>query len=194
MELEFDKAKWSMDMDGAWFSVRIEAPRLVTAWIEGMKDKTYIAKLSEKRQKRSLDSNAYYWVLAGELARVMDKTPEDIYMKHIKGLGNYTVYGMQAEAVPMFDKLWTSGHLGRFIETRAAKAPGIVNVLAYYGSSDFDGQQMRRLIDHAVQDCQALGIETRPPEEVESLLAQWDAQADKRNEHSAKGKGDRVGA
>lgn len=195
MELEFDKAKWTVDMDGAWFSVRIDAPRLVTAWIEGMQDsKTYVAKLAEKHKRRSVDANAYYWVLCGALARALDREPEEIYRHHIRGLGNYAVYGMQEEAVEMFSRLWVSGHLGRMIETKAAKTPGIVNVLAYYGSSDFDGQQMRRLIDHAVQDCQALGIETRPPEEVESLLAQWDAQSDKRDKHSAKGQGDCMGA
>lgn len=182
-------------MDGAWLSVRIQSPKQVTAWIEGMQDgKTYVAKLAEQRKKRSVDANAYYWVLCGALARALDKEPEEIYRHHIKGLGNYAVYGMQEEAVEMFSRLWVSGHLGRMIETKAAKTPGIVNVLAYYGSSDFDGAQMRRLIDHCIQDCRALGIETRTPEEVESLLAQWDERSDTSDKHPAAGERDGLGA
>lgn len=194
MELEFRKAKWSVDADGAWLCIGIQSPREVTAWIEEMKDKPYTAKLGEKRQKRSLDANAYYWVLAGLLGRKMDLEPEEVYLRHIRGLGNYEVYGMPENAVPMFHRLWVSGHLGRMIETRAAKTPGIVNVLAYYGSSDFDTKQMSRLIDHAVQDCTALGIETRTPEEVESLLAQWDAKTDQGDQHPPEGEGGRLGA
>ena len=101
---------------------------------------------------------------------------------------------MPENAVPMFRRLWVSGHLGRMIETKAAKTPGIVNVLAYYGSSDFDTKQMSRLIDHAVQDCTALGIETRTQEEVESLLAQWDERSNTSDKHPEAGEGGRLGA
>lgn len=187
MELEFKKAKWSIDADGAWLCLGIKSPREVTPFIEEMKtDKPYVAKITEKRKKRSLDANAYYWLLTGMIARKVDSEPEEVYLRHVRGLGNYEVYGMLEEAVPMFAQLWVSNHLGRFIETRAAKKQGIVNVLAYYGSSDFDTVQMSRLIDHAVQDCVALGIETRSPEEVESLLAQWGEKTDKGDQYSAK--------
>ena len=44
----------------------------------------------------------------------------------------------------------------------------------YYGSSDFDTRQMSMLIDHLVQDARVLGIETRPEEEIKSLLEAWE--------------------
>ena len=33
---------------------------------------------------------------------------------------------------------------------------------------------MTRLIDGVVQDCKAYGIETKTPEEINSLLEKWD--------------------
>lgn len=33
---------------------------------------------------------------------------------------------------------------------------------------------MSRLIDNLVQDCKAVGIETKPQAEIDSLLRQWD--------------------
>ena len=150
-------------------------------------DKVYTMSIAQKRKKRSLDANGYYWALCGEIARAAEVEPEEVYRRHIHGLGNYAVYGMPEEAVPMFRRLWCSGHLGRLIETRGSKLPGVVNVLAYYGSSDFDVSQMARLIDHAVQDCRAMGLETRPREEVESLLAQWDEKRDGKDGHPKEG-------
>ena len=58
--------------------------------------------------------------------------------------------------------------------------PGCVTVLAYYGSSDFDKEQMSRLIDNIVQDCRAVGIETLPPDKLAGMMEAWgNAKADK---------------
>ena len=101
-------------------------------------------------------------------------TPDEIYQRHIKDLGNFEIYCVQDKAVDGFKRLWCSNHLGRAVETRESKIPGCTTVLAYYGSSDFDSKQMSRLIDNCIQDCTAVGVETRPQEEIDSLLEAWD--------------------
>ena len=53
------------------------------------------------------------------------------------------------------------------------KTPGYVNVMTYYGSSVYDSAQMARLIDHIIQDCKAMGIETLPPDELVRLKEDW---------------------
>ena len=125
------------------------------------------------RKRRSLDANAYYWSLCGELADALHMTPQELYLRHIRDLGNYEVYCMQTKAVDDFKRLWCSDHLGRQVETRESKIEGCTTVLAYYGSSDFDTRQMSRLIDNCIQDCIAAGIETRPQEEIQALLEAW---------------------
>ena len=140
--------------------------------------KTYELTIKRKRQKRSLNANAYYWELVGKLANALMIRPQEIYKAHISGLGTYYTIEMPEEAVPRFAKDWNSAHYGRFIDTREARSPGQIIVLAYYGSSDFNAKEMSALIDQAIQDCHAMGIETRPQEEVDALLAQWDAQTD----------------
>lgn len=47
-------------------------------------------------------------------------------------------------------------------------------VNAYYGSSSYNSKQMSRLIENLVQDCQAVGIETKSVEEINSLLKEVD--------------------
>ena len=48
-----------------------------------------------------------------------------------------------------------------------------VVVRCYYGSSKYSRKQMGRLIDNLVQECETLGIEHRPPDEIEKLKSLW---------------------
>ena len=173
MEFDFTKAGIAPLTEGCY--LLIEAPfDTCSEFLGQMQDgKTYVAKLTEKKQKRSLDANARYWELCGRLARKLGCTPEEVYRQHIRDIGNYDTLCMVTEAVPAFAARWVSDHTGRQISTRASKIPGCTTVLAYYGSSDFDRAQMSKLIDNCIQDCLANDVETRTKEEVESLLAQW---------------------
>ena len=133
-------------------------------------------EIKPAKKRRSLDANALYWELCGRLAKALNMTPDEIYRRHIKDLGNFEIYCVQDKAVDSFKRLWCSNHLGRTVETRESKIPGCTTVLAYYGSSDFDTKQMSHLIDNCIQDCEAVGVETRPQEEIESLLEAWDGR------------------
>lgn len=176
MLIDFTDARWTLDSSGAWLSIRVPSADIARDWLEQMEEgRTYTAKLSPKRFRRSLDANAYYWVLVSNLAQEMRTPPLTIYRRHIAELGNYAVLTVAEDALEHFRAAWCSGHLGRFIETKANRQPGYITVLAYYGSSDFDTRQMSILIDNAIQDCKAIGIETRPEEEIKSLLEAWDA-------------------
>ncbi len=175
MELEFTDAILAPSAGGTYLMLRVSyegAQNFLRTMQEG---KTYIADLKEKKRKRSLDANAFYWELCGRLARTLNVTPEELYRTHIRDLGNYETLCIKTEAVKAFAERWCSNHYGRQISTRGSKLPGCTTVMAYYGSSDFDRTQMSHLLDNLIQDCKACGIETRPKEEVESLLAQWDA-------------------
>lgn len=168
--------------DGVWLCVRLtegisQAMRLVVQHTGS--GRLFDLTIAPHRKKRSLDANAYYWVLCGKLANDRGETPLDIYRWHVRDIGNYETCCMETGAVEHFKRLWTNGHLGRFTETRTSKLPGCTTVLAYYGSSDFDTGQMSRLIDNCVQDCKALGIETLPPDKLAQLKEEWgNAQRD----------------
>lgn len=152
---------------------RYKARGIVRVMSESIKQ--FCAEIGEYKKKRSLDANAYYWVLCGKLAEVMNCSPEEIYRGHIKEIGNYETICIPTKAVKSFAKLWKSNHTGRQISTRKSKIPGCTTVLAYYGSSDFDTQQMSRLIDNCIQDCKAVGVETMTPAELDALVERWDA-------------------
>ena len=130
--------------------------------------------LTKAKKKRSLDANAYAWVLIERISAAVGEPPLEVYRNAVRDMGGVSsIVCALNESVDEFERAWTAGHLGRMVERMPSKVPGCTNLRVTYGSSDYDVAQMSRFIDSLVQDCHALGIETRPEEEVRSLLEQW---------------------
>lgn len=174
MNLTFKDARIDRE-NGVWLCLKVNEPAPAREFILTKQDRLYDCEVKQHREKRSLDANAYYWLLCGELAKSVHDTPENIYRRHIRDIGNYETLCMEERALDDFRRRWCSGHLGRFIETRESKLPRCVTVLAYYGSSDFDKREMSMLIDNCIQDCKAVGIETLPPDKLDAMKEEWDA-------------------
>lgn len=137
---------------------------------------TLSLEIKRPTKKRSLDANAYYWLLVGKLAEATHLSPTEVYRQHIKDVGgNYKIIPAREDAVDEWIRLWGHNRLGWVCDILGpcANIPGYVNVVSYYGSSAYDSKQMSRLIDLVVQDCKALGIETLPPDELVRLKEDW---------------------
>ena len=142
-------------------------------FVYGFKPGEYDIALA--RKKRSLNANAYAWRLINDIALAVRETPENVYREALKNIPNICeVLCVQDKAVDSMERLWTRDHIGRRVEREESKIKGCTNLYIYYGSSDFDTRQMSILIDNLVQDARALGIETRPEEEIKSLLEAWE--------------------
>lgn len=137
-------------------------------------DKTKKYEVKEVKKKRSLDSNAYAWVLLGKLQEKLHMPKEDIYRKLIKEIGSYEVIPVKNEAVERFRQAWSKNGLGWITETTKSKLEGFTNVIAYYGSSSYNTSEMSRLIELIVQECKQQEIETMTQNELNSLLESWD--------------------
>lgn len=126
------------------------------------------------RAKRSLDANAYFFVLADKLAEKLGTSKIEVYRECIKNIGgNSTVVCVKNSAVERLCSSWQANGLGWCYETTQSKIEGCTNVILYYGSSTYDTAQMSRLIDNVVQECKEQGIETMPPQELERLVQMW---------------------
>lgn len=136
------------------------------------------------KEKRSLNANSYAWALIHKIAAELSKppngtptTPIEVYRKTIAELpdAEATFISCAEVAAPEFIKSWESDHIGRQCEQFPSDTPGYVIIRCVYGSSDYDRAEMALLIDRLVQDAQALGIETKAPEDIDSLLNSWRA-------------------
>ncbi len=135
-----------------------------------LKEATVDVTIKKHRKRRSLDANAYFWVLCGRLSEVLHKPMEEIYRSCIRDIGgNFEVVCAQECAAEKLQEGWAHNGLGWVTDTTPSKIDGCINVLLYYGSSTYDTSQMKRLIDNIIQDCKAVGIETMTPNELARL-------------------------
>lgn len=137
-------------------------------------DNTKKYEVKEYKEKRSLDANAYAWVLLGKLQDRLHIPKEDIYRDLIRNIGSYEVVPIKNEALSKFKQAWSKNGLGWITDTTRSKLEGYTNVIAYYGSSIYDTKEMSRFIELIIQECEQLHIETRSKEEIDSLLESWD--------------------
>lgn len=142
--------------------------------LEQIKDEVLEIRVIKKHDKRSLDANAYMWVMLGELQEVLQVPKEDIYRDLIKKIGSYEVLPIRIDAVEKFQSVWQNKGLGWITETIPSKLEGYINVIAYYGSSCYDKKEMARLIDAVIQECHQLKIPTKEDKEIEKLIEEWE--------------------
>ena len=136
-------------------------------------DKEKIYEIKEHKKKRSLNANAYCWVLMGKIADVIGSTKEEVYRDYIKHKGIFRLITMNEEAVDTFIKVWQEKGLGWVCDKSESKYKGMVDVIAYYGTSSYNTKQMTHFIDYVVEEAKALGIETLTPDEIEGLIQAW---------------------
>lgn len=141
------------------------------------KGKPLEVEVKQHRKKRSLDSNAYLWILCQKIAEVIGSTKEAVYREFIRRVGQFEVTPIKDEAVDRWICNWQAHGLGWVSETVGeSKLNGYTNVISYYGSSVYSTKEMSILLDEVVIQCQELGIEVMDPAEIESLKQSWGRQ------------------
>lgn len=128
--------------------------------------------IKRERQKRSLDANAYSWVLIDQIAAVLHYSKEEVYRRAVKEYGVSEVYCGKPEAIEILIRAHEGG-LGFQYEKFESKIPGCINVRLYFGQSSYDSKQMSIFIDGLVQDAKALDIETLSDRELSLLKEGW---------------------
>lgn len=144
--------------------------------VDELKDKDKLSiEVKQYRQRRSLDANAYCWVLLDKLAEKIGHSKEDIYREYIKCIGgNSEIVCVKENAVERLCEGWKNNGIGWQTDTFPSKIKGCVNVILYYGSSVYDSVQLSRLLDLIIYDCKEQGIAVETPNQIAEMKARWD--------------------
>ncbi len=141
---------------------------------DSLKDCDVDVEIKKHRKKRTVDANAYCWVLIDKLADKLSIDKREVYREAIRSIGGVSeIVCVRAEAYEKLKQIWTSKGIGWQVEKLPSKLDGCINAVLYYGSSTYDTEQMSRLIDNLVQDCKAVGIPTETPEQIEKIKSLW---------------------
>lgn len=143
--------------------------------VDEMRDKDKLSiEVKPFKAKRSLDANAYAWVLMDRLAEKLHKGKTEIYREYIKDIGGVSeTVCVKNSAVERLCEGWSKNGIGWQTETFESKISGCTNVVLYYGSSTFSTAQMSALLDLIIQDCHEQGIVTDTPNEIARMKALW---------------------
>lgn len=131
------------------------------------KDKELVIETKLYKEKRSLNANAYFWVLCEKIARVLGTTKEAVYIMQLSHWGVWLDVQIQKSDLPELKRQF------RYVQDMTEPFSDISFARCYLGSSTYDTAQMSRLIEGTVQDAKELNIDTWTPEEIARVLASW---------------------
>lgn len=138
-------------------------PQQIIQWLFSQDhDKTFTIK--ERRQKRSLTQNAYYWVLNDKLSAALRMSRDETHYHLLKSYAPCEVITV-LEIVPLSD----------YFDYYEVFAQGFMNgktynhVRIYKNSSKMDSAEFARLLDGTIQECKLQGIQTMTPAELARL-------------------------
>ena len=139
-------------------SIMIHADNL----LENLEDGKYTVELKKYRKGRSLDQNAYFWKLVGEIAKKEDgdlRNKDTLYLHLLKMAGaKYEVLYLQEEALNSlleFDVIKNCSIVNRKVINNVS----MVTAYVFYGSSRFDTKEMSDLIDTTLRYASEVGVE-----------------------------------
>ena len=136
-------------------------------------DKLKTIELKQFKEKRSLDSNAYCWVLIDKIAKKLGTTDEEVYIKMLKRYGTKDYVAALEDAKPILEKVYkiVEAISDCSINDKTGKTFRLIR-----GSSTYDSLEMSQLINGIVDEAKTLGIETATPNEIAELMAKWEVK------------------
>lgn len=164
----------SISLDGKQ-RLTIEVDADFRAEYEELRDGDVELTVKKFRYRRSNGANAYAWCLIDKIAEKTRRSKNEVYRHAIRDVGGVSeIVCCRNQAVKRMKDLWRQNGIGWQVDELDSKIPGCTNLVLYKGSSAYDTKQMSQLIDSLVQDARAIGIETRSPNDIKSLLKEYD--------------------
>lgn len=157
--------------------MRLEVEGDIDLTLQG-KDLDLDLDLKPHREKRSLDANAYYYVLLSKMAEKLQTSVNELHNMTLSRYGYPEIYenalvtmALRADIDPNRLEgihLKSTGHI-----TTNSKGTDFMNYIVMRGSHTFNTLEMSHLIDGVISEAKELGIDTITPAEKERMMALW---------------------
>lgn len=142
-------------------------------------DKEIEITIKNKRQKRSLNANAYSWVLTDKLADKLRISKDEChelmlqrYGQTAKDANGQNIIISVLADIPIEALRQSLGYLAP-IKEGFVGGKKFIHYRVLKGSSEFDTKEMTIFIDGIVSECKEQGIETMTPQELSRMLDSW---------------------
>lgn len=183
------------DVSRNWKSGRMrltfEMESDVASSVDKIKDKPLRISVKQWRDKRSLDANAYYWVLVAKLGDKLNLSKPHLHNILLRRYGQpevidgkmiYLVLPDTDQGARKADEAETY-HIKPTSEIKTGRnGERFRTYVMLRGSSTYNTEEMAHLIDGLVSECKEVGIETATPEELSRMLELYEANRKRRGE------------
>lgn len=140
----------------------------------------YEVIIKKKRKKRSLNANAYSWVLTGKLADKLNIGKDECHSLMLARYGqtatdkdgNAVIVSVRAD-IPQEVLTHNLGYVAPLATHSFINDKEFIHYRVLRGSSEYDSSEMAHFIDGIVSECKEVGIETLTPNELAQLKADW---------------------
>ena len=128
----------------------------------------YDIEIKKHRERRSLDANAYCWVLCSKIAEKVNTSKDEVYEEMLQKYGYLSDITITVKAD--VDMRRIDGHWKFYQESGDGRFKAYVLIR---GSSEYDSKEMAQFIDMIIDEAKELEIETMTPEQIERLKSEW---------------------
>lgn len=169
-------------ISGKW-TITLQIEEDICVGYEELKNANLLSVIIKKfRKKRSLDANAYYWVLVSKLSEKLRTSKEEMHNMLLSQYGqidrdedgNAIIFSLRSDIdiskrYDLHAKPIGKGYVGEkeFIHYALLK-----------GSHLYDTKEMSVLIDGVVGEAKEQGIETMTPDDLKRMKEAWNAKKD----------------
>lgn len=148
-------------------------------WLVGQPDDATIYEVKEKKEGRTLTQNAYYWTLLGKIAERLRMSRTECHNRMLREYGkpwldedDQITVKYKPDTEEAFEKMMRSDayHLAQTTKTKTGKDGTVYRRwVLLLPSHLMNTEEMSVLVDGAVEEAKALGIETLPPYKLEEI-------------------------
>ena len=142
-------------------------------------------EIKKYRKKRSLDANAYYWVLCTKLAKVLEVSNQEIHNRMLRLYGQPEIFEGKAAYITIPDtesaEKKVNNAMDYHLQPTSQVREGLDGVMyrtykLLRGSHTYNTEEMARLIDGLIGECKCVGIpdaEIASPDEKRLLKERY---------------------
>lgn len=166
MEAKASLKQVTRDWISKRFQLTFEVEGDVTNALDDITDKPLRLKAVKWREKRSLDSNAYMWLLEDKIAKVIDSTREEVHRLNVLEYGPIDEIDGSPIVITLKSKVDIS-HIDGYWKLFKVSEDGTFK--GYYRikpTHEYDTKEMSEYLDRVIEAAKELGIETATPEEL----------------------------
>ncbi|UVX33609.1 MAG: NinB protein [Bacteriophage sp.] len=136
----------------------------ISHWLFEQPKGEQLYEIKERKRKRTLTQNAYYWSMLNQLGKALRIPTSELHFMMLKEHAPFEVVSVRSD-------IDVSGYFRYFEEIGTGFAGGreFTHYRVYKGSSNMDSAEFSRLIDGAREECEAQGIPVLTREEIARL-------------------------